>query len=68
MHIFVRTTHEMIIVLEVEAVDTTINLKVMIHVVFGIPPDHQRLFFAEQELEDSRTLSDYNIQTGKILV
>jgi len=67
MQIYVKTLTERTITLELEGSETIEDVKAKIQNKEGIPPNQQKLMFDGKEVEDSCTLSDYNIQNESLL-
>ena len=68
MQIFVQTNDGKTIQLTVESTDIVMRVKAKVQVKQGISLGQQNLFFNEQRLEDSKTLSHYNVEDGSTLV
>ncbi|VDN98853.1 unnamed protein product [Rodentolepis nana] len=68
MQIKIKTVTNEIIDLQIQSDDTILRVKDRIQEKMGIPKEHQRLIYSGKQLEDDRTLPDYNIQKDSTIL
>jgi ubiquitin len=61
MQIFIKSLTGKCITLDVDQAESISSIKTKIAEKEGITPAEQRLIFGGKQLDDERTLSDYNI-------
>lgn len=62
MHIFIKTVSGKTITLEVETNESILNIKEKVYDKEKIPVEDQRLIFGAKQLDDGKTLIDYEIR------
>ena len=62
MQLFVKTLTGRTMTVDMNSTDSVETLKNKIYEKEGIPVDQQRLIFGGKQLENERTLADYNVQ------